>query len=104
MKRSRIKWDTSYYPPFQASYFKLNPHQRWFIDNQLNHIRFFKSVKHYVDHINCPHVPVQHNEDYYSLDIAKDGYGNFNVKLLLFEDKEQDIIWAIDCYDYSLEP
>lgn len=103
-RRTRIKWDIAYYPKFTRSYLDLDSWQRWMIKENINNLRFHVSVNSFVRSAECPHLDVPNNADYHVLDLARDGYGDYTVKLLVYEDHDENCLWPIYCIDYSKTP
>ena len=93
----QLKWHIGYYPKFRLSYEKLEPEYRWRVKHVLNDLRFFPDPLSYAKIAQCPTLEVINNENYFALDVAKNGLGKREVKLLIFLDRSLHVIWPIFC-------
>ena len=71
--------------------------QAWQLLKHTNTISNSNSIEEFMNTSQCTSLPIANKQNYYAIEMSKSGYGNPSMKLTIFWDKINELIWIIKC-------
>lgn len=99
MKQVSNYWDIADYPEFFKTLDNLSGLQVWHLVKHIRTMCITKSVEDFTERSNCPnlHVKNSNSDKFFVLLLSKNGNGKNSLKLTVYYDEGNRLIWLLKC-------
>lgn len=97
MRLNNKQQNFGHYPKFKESVADLTDLQIWQLSKHLITLYHSETMDEFKQKTQCPTLPLKHKENYYAIDLSKNGTGQSTIKLTIFLDEDNDLLWIIKC-------